>query len=493
MSIVDDKEIKNVVWDIFSVYRGSLDAIQFLDYILSLLFLKYVSDLMCDIHEDRVIDHDFKLKHLLSNAPENMSFNSIYSDINDRGIGERINAALCYYDEAIFQKLYKCDRDVFSDIDFTSDKLGPRKEREAFLSELMHVLNSRVFQFNSNNNGHDRIKSICGVLFEKVASDAGLRGGGFYTPYGVSVLLSKLITPVSGDSIYDPACGTGSLLLRAMQEISYANQSQHYKLYGQEILKSSWNVAYINMFLHGVYSCSIKWGDVLLDPQFHDAKGELEKFDVVLSNPPFSLSNWGYDEALRDKFGRFALGIPPQSKADYAFILHMIASMKDKTGRMALVAPHGVLFRGASEALIRENLIKENLLDAVIGLPERLFLSTNIPTVILIFKKNRNDSNVLFIDSTMFFLKSKGRNYLTVENIEQISGIYHKRHDVENISRVVSFSEIKGNDYNLNITRYVKRKEKTQDIDLYSLIYEQEKLQEELRSLEKEMKLYIHF
>lgn len=493
MSIVDDKELKKVVWDIFSGYRGSLDAIQFLDYMLSLLFLKYVSDFMCDIHGDKVIDDDLKLKELLSDTPENMSFNSICSGVNDRGIGERINAALCYYDEAIFQKLYKCDRDIFSDIDFTSDKLGPRKERETFLSDLMHLLNSRVFQFNSYNNGPDKIKSICGVLFEKVASDAGLKGGGFYTPYGVSVLLSKLITPGPGDSIYDPACGTGSLLLRAMQEISYGNQSQDYKLYGQEILKSSWNVAYINMFLHGVYSCSIKWGDVLLDPQFHDFKGELEKFDVVLSNPPFSVSNWGYEEALRDKFGRFSLGVPPQSKADYAFILHMIASMKDKTGRMALVAPHGVLFRGASEAFIRENLIKENLLDAVIGLPERLFLSTSIPTVILIFKKNKNDSNVLFVDSTMFFLKSKGRNCLTGENIEQISDIYHKRHDMENLSRVVSYSEIKDNDYNLNITRYVKRKEETQDIDLYSLIDEQEKLQAELRSLEKEMKLHIHF
>ncbi|WP_261370162.1 type I restriction-modification system subunit M [Yersinia bercovieri] len=493
MSIVDEKETKKIISDIFSIFRGRLDAIQCLDYILSLIFLKYISDLICDINEDRVSDNDLRLKEFLSNVPKGMSFYSISSGINHGGIGERINTALSFYDEAIFQSLYKCDGAIFSDIDFTSDRLGPRRGRDAFLSELMHIFHSREFQFNYYNDGADRINLICSILFEKTASEAGLRGGDFYTPHGVSALLSELVSPKAGDSIYDPACGTGSLLLSAVQKIPDIEKCQSHNVYGQEIIKASWNISYINMFLHGVYSCKIKWGDVFQNPQFKNSKSELAKFDVVLSNPPFSMSNWGNEEALSDRFGRFAMGVPPQSKADYAFILHMIASLKDHTGRMAVVVPHGVLFRGANEALIRTNLIKENLLDAVIGLPERLFLSTNIPTAILIFRKNKMDSNVLFIDSTTIFENSKGRNYITDEHIKRILEAFHERQDICNISHVACLSEIKNNDYNLNITRYVKRAEEMQDIDLYSLIDKQEELLAELHYLEKEMKSYIGY
>lgn len=493
MSSLDEKEIKKVVWDIFGVFRGRLDTIRSLDYILSLIFIKYVSDLKCDIDINRVTDNDYILKELLSDIPDDMSFYSIYSGNDRDGIGERINTALHFYDETIFQALYKCDGMIFNDIDFTSERLGSRKDRNVFLNELMHVLSNREFKFTNYNNGTERIRVICSILFEKMASEAGLRVAEFYTPHGVSALLSELVLPKEGDSIYDPACGTGSLLLSAIHKIPYIEKHHNYNLYGQERIKSSWNIAYINMFLHGIYSCQIKLGDVFLNPQFQDSNGALKQFDIVLSNPPFSMPNWGHEEALSDRFGRFKLGVPPQSKADYAFILHMIASMKEDTGRMAVIVPHGVLFRGANEALIRKNLIKENLLDAVIGLPVRLFLSTNIPTAILIFRKKRTDSKILFIDSTNFFENSKGRNFISAEIIDKILEVFHKRNDVDNFSHIASLNEIESNDYNLNITRYIKRTNETQDIDVYSLIDEQQRLQAELYSLEEEMKSFIDY
>ena len=490
---VNEKEIKEIVGEVLNVFRGRLDTTSSFYYILPLIFLKYISDLNYKMKRDGVAYEHSRIKEVLSNVPEDMSFYSIYSDIREGSIGERINRALHFYDDVIFHSFYKCDGSIFNDIDYTSDRLGSRKDRDVLLSDLLHALNSEAFQFNNYDNGTPSIELICKVLFEKIAFETNARGSDFYTPYSVSALLSELVLPLEGDSIYDPACGSGSLLLSTIQKIPNGNKLQDYKVYGQEILKSSWNISYINMFLHGVYECEIKWGDVFINPQFRDHKGELEKFDVVVSNPPFSVSNWGYEEASRDRFGRFALGMPPQSKADYAFILHMIASMKDHTGRMAVVVPHGVLFRGANEALIRQNLIKKNLLDAVIGLPERLFASTNIATVILIFRKNKVDSNVLFKDSTMLFENSKGRNYITDENIKKISDVFHERQGLDNFSHVACLSEIEANDYNLNITRYVKRTEKVQSMDLYSLIYEQNKLQEELSFLEKEMKSYIRF
>lgn len=495
MSVVDDKEIKKAILDIFSISsrRLGLDTILFFDYILALIFLKYISDLLKDIKQDKIIVHNSKLKKLLSNAPENVSFYSIYDDVSYEGIGERINAALRFYDETVFYTLYKCDELIFNNIDFSSDRLGLRRDRDVFLKELMHVMSSTGLQFDEYSNGKERIKLVCSVLFEKVASEAGPRGGDFYTPHGVCELLSELVLPVAEDSIYDPACGTGSLLLSAIQKMPDKGKCQNYKVYGQDIMKSSWRITYINMFLHGVYSCQIKSGDVFLNPQFQDSSGELQKFDVVLSNPPFSMSNWGYEEVLNDRFGRFSLGMPPQSKADYAFILHMISSLKDDTGRMAVVVPHGVLFRGANEALIRMNLINGNLLDAVIGLPNRLFLSTSIPTAILVFKKNKMNTNILFIDSTMFFDKTKGRNYITDEHIKKIFNVFHERQYVENISYVACLDEIRDNDYNLNVTRYVKSVDEPQDIDIYSLIDEQEKLKAELYTLEKEMKYHIDY
>lgn len=245
------------------------------------------------------------------------------------------------------------------------------------------------------------------------------------------------------------------------------------------------------MFLHGEDNHKIEWGDTIRNPKLLDKNGDLMLFDVVTANPPFSLDKWGHDEAENDKFSRFRRGVPPKTKGDYAFILHMIETLKPKTGRMGVVVPHGVLFRGSSEGSIRQKLIEENLLDTVIGLPEKLFYGTGIPAAILIFKKEKNDNKVLFIDASNEFKSGKNQNQLSDENIQKIINTYHNREDVNKYSYLASFDEIKENDFNLNIPRYVDTFEEEEEIDLMAVRAERLELQQQLAELETQMEGYL--
>jgi len=248
----------------------------------------------------------------------------------------------------------------------------------------------------------------------------------------------------------------------------------------------------MNMFLHGEDNHRVEWGDTIRNPLLKDKDGTgLLHFDVVTANPPFSLDKWGHEDAANDPYGRFRRGIPPKTKGDYAFISHMIETLKPNSGRMGVVVPHGVLFRGSSEGKIRQQLIEENLLDTVIGLPEKLFFGTGIPAAILIFKKQKMDKDVLFIDASREFKSGKNQNQLTPDNIQKIIETYKARETTDKYSYLASFDEIQENDFNLNIPRYVDTFEEEAEIDLMAVRKERVQLQSELKTLEAEMEGYL--
>jgi type I restriction enzyme M protein len=269
------------------------------------------------------------------------------------------------------------------------------------------------------------------------------------------------------------------------------DRSHKYALFGQEAIGSTWALAKMNMFLHGEDNHRIEWGDTIRNPKLLDGEDALKHFDIVVANPPFSLEKWGHEKAEADKFGRFRRGIPPKTKGDYAFVLHMIETLKPKAGRMGVVVPHGVLFRGAAEGKIRKKLIDENLLDAVIGLPEKLFYGTGIPAAILVFRRGKKSNDVLFIDASREFSSGKNQNQLTDENLEKVIETYRARQDVNKYAHVAAMDEIQENDYNLSIPRYVDTFEEEEEIDLVAVRAERERIKKELAVLEKEMDGYL--
>ncbi|MFK5938801.1 MAG: type I restriction-modification system subunit M, partial [Sulfurimonas sp.] len=322
-------------------------------------------------------------------------------------------------------------------------------------------------------------------LISHFAGDAGKKGGEFFTPSAVSTLLAKLVEASEGDRIYDPTCGSGSLLIKASKEVGNNN----FRLYGQESNGTTVSLAKMNMFLHDINDAVIEWGDTIGNP-LHLENEHLMKFDVVVANPPFSLDKWGAENASEDKYKRFERGVPPKSKGDYAFLSHMIASLNEH-GRMGVVLPHGVLFRGSSEGKIRKQLIDENLLDAVIGLPANLFFGTNIPACILIYKKQRVNTDVLFIDASRKFNKDKSQNSIDDKHILKILDTYMNRSDVDKYSHIATLEELQENDYNLNISRYVDTFEEDEKVDIKATRKKIANIEKELIEVKSQMSEYL--
>jgi type I restriction enzyme M protein len=327
-------------------------------------------------------------------------------------------------------------------------------------------------------------------LIENFASDAGKKAGEFFTPKEVSTLLAKLTKSAPGSRICDPTCGSGSLLIKAGREVG----SNNFSLYGQELNGSTWALAMMNMLLHGFDSAVIRWGDTLRNPKLKDGDA-LMKFDTVVANPPFSLDKWGADEAANDQYNRFWRGVPPKSKGDWAFISHML-EVANEHGKVGVVIPHGVLFRGAGEGKIRQQTVEENLLEAVIGLPANLFYGTGIPAAIAIFNKAKKYDEVLFIDASREFENGKNQNRLRDTDIEHIVSTYRKFADGKLLKGVVedkyayiaTRKEIKDNDYNLNIPRYVDTYEEEAEIDILAVQQEINSLEAELVDVQEKMK-----
>jgi type I restriction enzyme M protein len=517
MAKITQKDINDAVWKACDTFRGSIDPSVYKDYVLTMLFLKYLSD----VHDDKLEAYLKKYSGYVERAkramqherfvvPAQSHFKFLYDSRNEANIGELINIALTDLEEANRDKLYSEDgAGIFQNIDFNTSKLGEPKDKNTRLKNLLLDFNKEALDLRpSHLEGNDIIGGAYEYLIANFASDAGKKAGEFYTPSEVSTLLAKLTQSKPGSRICDPTCGSGSLLIKAGNEVG----SPNFSLYGQEANGSTWALAVMNMFLHGFDNATIRWGDTIRNPKLKEGD-QLMKFDTVVANPPFSLDKWGkvedkegdkttlsYDPET-DKYNRFWRGVPPKSKGDWAFITHMIETTYEGTGKVGVVVPHGVLFRGASEGKIRRKLIEENLLEAVIGLPANLFFGTGIPAAILIFNRGKgSNTNVLFVDASKEYESAKNQNRLNEKkHIDPIVAVYRQFTSgllpfgviKEKYSYVATVDEIAENDFNLNIPRYVDTFEEEAEVDIAAVQQEIEGLEIELSKVQSEIEVYL--
>lgn len=500
---ITQKEINNIVWKACDTFRGVIDPSQYKDYILTMLFLKYVSD----VHKAKYNEYlnkyegdEERAKRAMRRerfiVPEESTFDYLFERRSDIRIGELINIALISLEEANRDKLGSEDGSgVFRNIDFNSGNLGDIKEKNVRLKTLLVDFSDSKMDLSPEYlENNDVIGDAYMYLIEHFASDAGKKAGEFFTPKEVSTLLAKLTRSKPGARICDPTCGSGSLLIKAGKEVGNNN----FSLYGQEVNGSTWALAKMNMFLHGFDNAVIRWGDTLRNPKLLEGDA-LMKFDTVVANPPFSLDKWGADEAKTDRHNRFWREIPPKSKGDWAFISHMVEVAYEGKGKVGVVIPHGVLFRGAGEGRIRKQLIEENYLEAVIGLPANLFYGTGIPAAIILFNKGKKTTDTLFIDASAEFQNGKNQNILRNEDINHILDVYEKFKDggfkpgvaEEKYAYVATIDEIRENDYNLNIPRYVDTFEEEEEIDIKTVQREIADLEHQLSNVQNKMNDYL--
>ena len=500
---VKQQDINRIVWNACDTFRGIIDPSQYKDYILTMLFLKYVSDVNREKRREYLekyqgdearTERAMRMERFV--VPAISHFDYLYEHRNEPNIGELIDIALTELEEANREKLTSEDGSgIFRNISFNSSNLGDAKDKNTRLKNLL-IDFSALDLMPSHLEARDIIGDAYEYLIANFASDAGKKAGEFYTPGEVSSLIAELTKSQPGARIYDPTCGSGSLLIKAGRAVG----SNNFRLYGQEANGSTWALAVMNMFLHGFDNASIRWGDTIRNPK-HKEVDSLMKFDTVVANPPFSLDKWGADEAATDTHGRFWRGVPPKSKGDWAFITHMIESAYEGHGKVGVVVPHGVLFRGSTEGLIRQKTIEENLLEAVIGLPANLFFGTGIPAAVLIFNKGKGaNKNVLFIDASQHYHAGKNQNKLRSQDIKKIVATYEQfgRGELqtgvaeEKYSYVATFDEIQENDFNLNIPRYVDTFEEEAEVNIPEVQSEIDRLEAELATVQAEMKVYLN-
>ena len=493
-------ELEKRLWAIANELRGNMGADEFRNYILGLIFFKFLSEKIENTGNDILAEDEMKFadiegKEEYIEAVREYCVNSIgyfiepkylFGTLANRAKGEFIiedlGLALKYIEDSTSGQDSSDDFEgLFGDVDLTSLKLGKTVEdKNKMISEVIKHLND--INFNFEDTEMDVLGNAYEYLIGQFASNAGKKAGEFYTPAQASKLLAMITTTGKEKvrSAYDPTCGSGSLLLKISKFTNVAS------FYGQELNTTTYNLARMNMILHGVKfnDFEIKQGNTLEDPQHLD-----KRFDIVVANPPFSQKWSANDSFLSDE--RFASygKLAPSSKADFAFIQHMIYQL-DNEGTMAVIVPHGVLFRGASEGVIRKYLLKEkNYIDAIIGLPANIFYGTSIPTCIIVVKKNRKaEDDILFIDGSNDFEKAKNQNYLKDEDVEKIVNTYRERKEIEKYSKKVSMKEIEENDYNLNIPRYVDTFEEEEEINLDEIVSKIEKLAEEEKEINETIK-----
>ncbi|MGT2950567.1 type I restriction-modification system subunit M [Streptococcus cuniculi] len=507
-------EITSKLWEMANKLRGTMDASEYKNYILPFMFYRYLSENQDDYlkanHLEEfyeVTDSEEKEEYL-----EEISKGIGYA-IDPDYIWEKMVSKIEHHKikASDFQDMFDSFNtnakrnpvaaddfaNVFSDVNLGDTRLGSStNERAKALNDI--VLMIHEFDFK-DESGKDILGDVYEYLIGQFAANAGKKGGEFYTPHEVSKILAKLVTMDAGQSdeqfhVYDPTMGSGSLLLTVQKELPNGSEKGSVDFYGQELNTTTYNLARMNLMMHGVNyrNMTLKRADTLDADWPFDEKDGVQiplKFDAVVANPPYS-QNWDIKNIDREKDIRFkGFGVAPASKADYAFILHGLYHL-EKTGTMAIVLPHGVLFRGASEGKIRKNIIHENLLDAVIGLPANLFYGTSIPTCVLVFKGREargNKKDILFIDASREFEKGKNQNKLSSENINKIIETYRNREDVDKYAHVATLDEIKENDYNLNIPRYVDTFEEEEVPPLSEVAQELQQVQAEIEQSSREL------
>ena len=441
---IKKSELYSSLWKGCDELRGSMDASQYKDYVLVLLFVKYVSDKYAG-QPDALIE-----------VPEGGSFKDMLALKGDKEIGDKLNKIIARLAEANDLK------GVIDVADFNdADKLGKGKDMQDRLSNLVSIFDSPGLNFSNNRaEGDDILGDAYEYLMRHFATESGKSKGQFYTPAEVSRIMAKVIginaTTSQSQTIYDPACGSGSLLLKA------ADESQTgVTIYGQEMDNATAALAKMNMILHDNPTAEIWQDNTLSSPHFKDRDGYLKTFDFAVANPPFSTKAWsnGFDPA-NDLYERFVDGIPPDKNGDYAFLLHIIRSLKS-TGKGAVILPHGVLFRGNAEGGIRRNIIRRGYIKGIIGLPANLFYGTGIPACIIVLDKENaaGRTGLFMIDASKGFVKDGNKNRLRHQDIHKIVDVFNKQLEIPKFSRMVGVAEIEANDYNLNIPRYIDSSE----------------------------------
>lgn len=497
------RELISVLWSGADILRSKMDANEYKDYLLGIVFYKYLSDSFLIRAYDLLYDEK---PESLKSALE--AYKEALDDDSAEELKEQIKAEChyviepdltytCFAEAArnnsfhreqlqkAFNNIEQSDplfADLFTDIDLYSNRLGTGDQKQ---SDTMSSLIKEIDQADLLNSDLDILGNAYEYLIGQFASETGKKAGEFYTPQAVSKILTKIAIAGQetkrGLSVYDPCMGSGSLLLNAKK---YAKEPGYIKYYGQELMTSTYNLARMNMFLHGI----VPENQILHNGDTLDGDwptGEETSFDMVLMNPPYSAKWSAASGFLQDeRFGDYGV-LAPKSKADYAFLLHGLYHLKNN-GTMAIVLPHGVLFRGAAEGKIREKLLRAGNIYAVIGLPANLFYNTSIPTCIVVLKKHREGRDVLFIDASRKFEKGKRQNAMTDEHIDSVIELYDKRETIEKESFLASFEDLEKNDFNLNIPRYVDTFEKEEEVDLNALLADMKKTDEELEKVQGE-------
>ena len=457
------------LWRAADILRGQIDSSDYKGYIFDLLFLKRLSDVFEEERERRQAD-----PRADANDPDEYSVfvpeRARWAALRvlTQNIGDELNKAIHALEDANPSKL----EGVLGGVDFNDErKLGDARHRDGLLSRLLTHF-SQLSLRNADLPEPDTLGRAYEYLMEKFADDAGKKGGEFYTPRKVVQLIVALLEPAEGMRICDPTCGSGGMLIECAHFVErQGGRPRNLSLFGQEKNLGTWAICKMNLLAHGLLDADIRKGDTLRQPALV-RDGELMLFDRVIANPPFSLKDWGQEEAQHDPYGRFTYGLPPRTKGDLAFVQHMVATANDR-GMVGVVMPHGVLFRGSSEGVIRRGMLEDDLFEAVIGLPANLFYGTGIPASVLVLDRAKSAARkgrVLFIDASKQFEAGKNQNYLRDEDVERIVGAFRSYEDVERFARVVPLEEIAANDWNLNISRYVDTSEPEERIDVAEAI-----------------------